>query len=267
MHQTIWPVVTENLAEQLSAAQGGIVHPAQLLPYLPLSLRQIEQTLNALAESDRVERQIRNGLLTYCFHESTHKAPQTFLPRTCVYSNETLDAHQFTAITPTVRQQLEAELALSADKDNWPAEAVREHELIYLLHNLPAPVSTSAIAGHSQLPFKKVEIHLNELRQRQLLHYNTELNTWDAQPLRYPQAAYLRNNEFIRQFPGAVKEELEIRLIKALSRALLVLLGAFILAITAKFPFPLVLGAAGLIATFVFLKVFKTKPQTLPNET
>lgn len=60
MSHLIWPVVTENLAEQLSAAQSGIVHPSQLLPYLPLSL--IEQTLDQLCDSDRVEKQTSNGL-------------------------------------------------------------------------------------------------------------------------------------------------------------------------------------------------------------
>lgn len=229
-----------------------------------MSLGLIEQTLSALAESDRVERQTVNGLNAYLFKESENKPPHKFQPLACVYSNEPLDELQFNAITPEVRQQIEAELALMADKDSWPAEAIREHELIFLIHNLNTPVSTSSIAGHSQLPFKKVEQHLNDLRQRGCLHFNAELNAWDALPLNYPAAAYTRNRDFIRQFPGAVKEELEVRLIKSLSVALLVLLAAFVLAISAKFPFPIVLGAGLIASGLVFLKVFKSPPKTLP---
>ena len=69
MSAPIWPVVTENLAEQLSAAQGGRVHPAQLLPYLPLSLRLIERTLDALTESDRVEKQTCHLSQEFAYHE------------------------------------------------------------------------------------------------------------------------------------------------------------------------------------------------------
>ena len=95
MSHPIWPVVTENLAEQLSAAQGGIVHPAQLLPYLPLSLELIEQTLDELACSDRVDKQQTDGLTVYIFKESLNKTPHHFAPRQCVYSNEPLDDNAF----------------------------------------------------------------------------------------------------------------------------------------------------------------------------
>lgn len=265
MSHPIWPIVTENLAEQLSAAQGGIVHPAQLLPYLPLSLNLIEQTLDALVESDRVEKQAQNGLTAYIFKESLNKPQQKFAPRSCVYSAEPLDDYEYAVITREVRQKIEAELSLVAANHIWPAEAVWEHELIYLAQNLNAPTSTSEIAGRSRLPFKKVELRLNELKTRNILHYNSELDAWEEPPMRYPKPAYTRNDNFIRQFPGAMKEELEVRLIKSLSIALGILLLCLILAVTAKFPFPL-LFLGGLIAsTFVFFKVLKAPAKPIPE--
>ena len=264
MSHPIWPVVTENLAEQLSAAQGGIVHPTQLLPYLPLSLSLIEQTLDALVESDRVEKQINHGLNTYIFKESLNRPPQKFAPRDCVYSNEPLDDDEYSALAPETRQQIEAELALIAVNDVWPAEAVWEHELIYLLQNLHTP-TTSSIAGHSRLPFKKVEQRLTELKARGMLRLNPELGTWDIPAMRYPKPAYARNDTYIRQFPGAMKEELETRLIKALSIALCLLLGSFILAITAKFPFPLVLFAGLAAAVLTFFKILKAPAKPIPQ--
>lgn len=265
MSVPIWPVVTENLAEQLSAAQGGIVHTAQLLPYLPLSLGLIEKTLDELTASDRVEKQTINGLSAYIFKESLNKPQQKFSPRVCVYSNEPLDDYEYAVISPEIRKKIEAELSLTATNDIWPAEAVWEHELIYLAQNLNAPTSTSEIAGHARLSFKKVEERLAELQRRGILHFNTELNAWEEPPMRYPKPAYLRNDSYIRQFPGAIKEELEVRLVKSLTTALIVLLISFVLAITARFPFPIVLFGGGLIACFVFLKIFRAPPKPIPD--
>lgn len=265
MSDPIWPVVTENLSEQLSAAQGGGVHPAQLLPYLPLSLRLIEGTLDALTDSDRVEKQQINGLTAYIFKESLNKPQHTFAPRQCVYCDEPLDDYEYTVLSKEVRQTIEAELSLTATNDVWPAEAVWEHELLYLAQNLNAPTSTSEIAGHARLPFKKVETRLGELQARGALHFNTDLSAWEAPPMRYPKPAYLRNDRYIRQFPGAIKEEFEVRLVKALSAALIVLSLCFVLAITARFPFPIVLfGGAG-IAAFTFLKIFRAPPKSIPD--
>ncbi len=265
MSQPIWPVVTENLAEQLSAAQGGIVHPAQLLPFLPLSLRLIEQTLDELATSDRVEKQTTGGLTTYVFKESVDRPPHKFAPTHCIYSNEPLDGDEFAVITPQCRQQIEAELAQLAQNDAWPAEAIREHELVYLANNLPSPVSTSNIAGHSRLPFKKVERYLANLRACGAIRPQSELNSWELPPLRYPKPAYQRNDTFIRQFPGAVREELEVRVIEGLSIALIILLFCFILAVTAKLPFPLILFGGPAVSAIVFFRIFKAAPKPIPE--
>ena len=87
MSQPIWPVVTENLAQQLADAQGGLLHPVQLLPFLPLSLEMIEQTLDPLTTSGRVEKRDQDGLVTYVFKQSLNQASHTFKPKRCVYSD------------------------------------------------------------------------------------------------------------------------------------------------------------------------------------
>ena len=266
MSQPIWPVVTENLAEQLSAAQGGIVHPAQLLPYLPLSLTLIEQTLDQLKTSERVDKQNVDGLVAYIFKESLNKASHPFKPRRCIYSDEALEEEDaFTAIAPSVRKKIEAELTNLAGNDAWPADAVREHELVYLAANLPEPVSTSSIAGHSRLPFKRAERHLSELRRSGALQFDSARATWSLPPLRYPRAVYARHDHFIRGFPGAVKEEFEVRLVKGLSSALGILLLSLIIAIVARLPFPMVFFGGLLIAFFTLLNILKAAPQPIPE--
>lgn len=265
MSNTIWPIVTENLAEQLSAAQGGILHPAQLLPYLPVSLGLIEAALDELTSSDRVDKQLKNGLTTYIFKESIDKPPHKFAPTHCVYSNESLDGHEFSVIAPEIKTQIEAELAQLAANDIWPAQAVWQHELIYLANNLPVPASTSRIAGHSRLSFKKVEQRLAQLQQQGALQLDPELNTWKLPPMRYPRPAYKRNDQYIRQFPGALQEETEVRLLKGLSISLLVLLFCFALAVTAKVSFPIVLFGGIATAAIVFIKIFRAPPKPLPS--
>ncbi len=265
MSHPIWPVVTENLAEQLSAAQGGIVHPAQLLPYLPISLRLIEATLDELSASDRVNQQSEDGLTSYLFKESIDQAPRKFAPTHCIYSNEVLDGHEFTVITPDIQTQIKAELEQLAGGDVWPADAVWEHELIYLVNNLADPVTASKIAGHSRLSFKKVEQRLAELKERGAILYSPELGTWELPPMRYPRPPYKRNDAYIRQFPGALQEETEVRLLKGLSISLFILLLCFALAITAKIAFPVVLFGGIIAAALVFLKIFRAPPKPLPS--
>ena len=265
MSAPIWPVVTENLAEQLSASQGGIVHAAQLVPYLPVSLKLIEATLEELSDSVKVTKQIDDGLTAYLFKESIDQAPHKFAPTHCIYSNETLDGHEFSVIAPEIRKQVEAELAELATSDIWPADAVWEHELIYLANNLTAPVTASKIAGHSRLSFKKVEQRLAELKARGIIQCDRKQNSWELPPMRYPRPPYKRHDQFIRQFPGALQEETEVRLLKALMLSLLILLLCFALAVTARVPFPFVLFGGLGIAAIVFIKTFRAPPKPLPS--
>lgn len=265
MSRPIWPVVTENLAQQLSAAQGGIVHAVQLMPYLPLSLELIEQTLDALTKSDRVEKRVIAGFSAYLFKESISKTPHRFAPRVCVYSNEPLDDFEHSVISSDVKGTVEAELANLAASDTWPALAVWQHELLYLAANLPAPVSASSIAGHSRLSFKRVEERVKLLQSKNVIKLDPELNAWELPPLNYPRKFYTYQDAFIRQFPGAIKEELEVRLVKGLSCALGILLLCFVLAVIGRIPFPLIFSGGLIASALVFLKILKSSPKPIPE--
>jgi len=265
MSNTIWPVIIENLAEQLSAAQGGIVHPSQLFAYLPASLRLIEETLDELTTSNRVEKVTTQGFLAYVFQESIQKSPHKFNPTHCVYSNELLDPSRTDVIRPEIRQQMDAELAQLAKTNAWPADAIWEHELIYLIQTLPAPINTSNIAGHSRLSFKRVEQRLEQLKLRGAIRLNTDLNSWEIPPMRYQRKVYKHADLFIRQFPSALREEVEYRVIKGLSISLIILITCFVIAITARVPFPLLFIGGLLLSGFTFLKILKTPPKPLPK--
>lgn len=264
MSNPIWPVVTENLAEQLAATQGGKVHPVQLLPYLPMSLQLIETTLDELTESARVAKKLDDGLVSYEFNEHLDKAPTKFQPTKGIYSDDPLDEVEFTAISTEVRSTLQVELGILAEEHPWPGNAIWQHELLYLLQNLPAPVSLSAIAGHSRLPFKKVEEKMAELVELGAVQYNVKTKAYDLPPMSYPKKPYKRHDEFVRQFPGALKEETEMRLVKGLIYSLVIAVVCLGLAITAKIPFPIVLIGGTIVAGINFARILFARPKPLP---
>lgn len=265
MSNPIWPVVAENLAEQLAAAQGGRVHPVQLLPFLPLSLQQVEGILDELCETDRVNKEASEGLLAYTFNEYLDRPPVRFNPQQGVYSNEPLDKQEFSAVCPQVRDQIHTELGILAEQDPWPGDAVWQHEIIYLLRNLQGPVFLSSVAGHSRMSFKKVEERMNQLIEMGAVSYSESTKSYELPPLDYPKPAYKRHDAFIRQFPGALKEEMETRILKALMYTLFIAVMAFVIAITAKIPFPLLLVIAGIGAGITSFRVIFAKPKPLPR--
>lgn len=265
MNPPTWPVVVENLAEQISAAQSGIVHPTQLLPFLPLSLGLIEATLDALCASDRLDKAICNGYTTYLFTESLDRPPHKLILTHCVYSNEPLNSLALTAVSASVRVTIESELKNLALADAWPAAAVQEHELIYLINNLPEPVHISKVVTHSRLPSKNLNIQLQRLKQQHAIASGQQAFDLQLPPLNYPTVAYQRNATFIRSFPVAIKEELEVRLIKALSSALFVLLCCALLAATARIPFPILFISGISLSAVIALRIFKAVPQPIPE--
>jgi len=265
MSNPIWPVVAENLAEQLAASQGGRVHPVQMLPFLPLSLQQATDILDELCETDRVNKAPTDGMLAYTFSEYLDRPPIRFSPQEGVYSSEPLDKQQFTATSPEVSEQVQSELAMLAEQDPWPGDAVWQHELIYLLRNLKAPVFLSALAGHSRLSFKKVEERMNQLVEMGAVNYDPNTHCYELPPLDYPKPAFKRHDAFIRQFPGAMKEEMETRILKTLAFILGIAVVAFLIAITAKIPFPILLVVAGIVSGITAFKIIFAKPKPLPR--
>ena len=67
---------------------------------------------------------IEGGLVYYQFNEYLDKAPSSFSLSRCVYSDESLDRIEFTALTQEVRKTIQSELGALAVEDPWPAHAV-----------------------------------------------------------------------------------------------------------------------------------------------
>jgi len=265
MSESIWPVVTENLAEQIASTQAGQLHPVQLISYLPLNLEQIEHTLDGMIIEGRISKEWLNGLVCYTFVEYLDRPVTRFAPTMGVYSDDPIDPAEQTVFSDPVREKLESEFAALAGSDPWPNDAVWQHELIYLIGNLPEPVQLSAIAGHCRLPFREADEKIKALQKLGAVRFDLETATYSLPPMEYPKMAYRRHDAFIRRFPGARKDEDEVRLIKGLFGAFVILAICVLLAITAKLPFPL-LFIGGLVgAAFNFIRIFKAPPKPLPE--
>ena len=242
MHNQIWAITVENLAEQLAATQGGRLHTCQLLPYLPLSLELVKSVLDALTQSQAVEMIESPEGSFYTFLDLLDAKPSPFRVDRCVYSREPLKDSEYGVITNSVREQIYSELEQLSQTQNWAAQAINEHELLYLINNLPSPVRRSQVAGHSRLPFKQAEQHLHHLIEQRTLQFDSKTRALSSPPLRYPQHTYQKNASFIRQFPAALKEERELNLIRLLKHILFVFLGCICLAVTARVnPFMIIL--------------------------
>jgi hypothetical protein len=265
MRKQIWPVVVENLAEQLASVQGGVVHPVQLLPFLPLSLSQIEQTLDALASSDFVEKDRTGDLVSYHFPQFADNAPAPFQPERCVFSNVALPHGTGQVLSEDVIRQMEAELSALAEGDPWPAEANWQHELVFLLQHIPGPVRLSHLAGHSRMSFRMVEEKAKQLAKVGAASLDPVAGTLELPPLSYPQSQYERQAAFVRQFPGALREEYEVRLVRALVSVVIVMSLTFALVFILRVPFILLLVAGGLVSAFTFWRQLKAPPKPLPQ--
>ncbi len=265
MSTPIWPVVTENLAEQIAATQAGRVHPVQLLPYLPMSLELIESTLDEMLISDRIEKDHIDGLVCYTFLEYLDRPVTRFRPQHGVYSDDPLEKQSFAAVSEDVRYKLEGELGALAARDPWPSDANWQHELIYLIQNLPDPTVLSALSGHSRSPFRKVDERVKFLQKMGAIQFSLDTMSFSIPPLEYPKAAYRRQDAFIRQFPGARKEEDEVRLVKALVGVCVILGVCALVAVTAKIPFILLLIVGSVASVINFLRIMKAAPKPLPE--
>lgn len=265
MQTLTWPVVVENLAEQLAATQGGVVHPVQLLPYLPVSLWMVEHVLDKLAESDFVEKDRVGDLVSYHFPQFVDRPQVPFSPERCVFSNTPLPEGAEQVLSEDVIREVENELRVLAENDPWPANANWQHELVYLIQNQSVAARISEIAGQSRLPFRQVEEKVKQLAKLGAVKLGEKTGTVELPPLSYPHKQYERQAAFIRLFPGALREEMEVRLVRALLAVVGIMAGCFVLAFVLRIPFLLLVLLGATFSLITFWRIFKAPPKSLPS--
>tara|TARA_B110000438_G_scaffold286670_1_gene318131 strand:+ start:1836 stop:2612 length:777 start_codon:yes stop_codon:yes gene_type:complete len=257
--------VVENLAERLAASQSGVVHPVQLLPYVPVSLWMVEQVLDKLATSDFVEKDRVGDFVSYHFPQFVDRPQTAFKPERCVFSNAPLPEDSAQVLSEDVIREVENELRTLAESDPWPANANWQHELVYLMQNLSGSVRISDLAGHSRMAFRQVEEKVKQLAKLGAVSLDPNTGTVELPPLAYPQSQYERQAAFIRLFPGALKEEYEVRLVRALLYVIGIMVLCFLAAFFVRVPFFILLIFGVVTSGVTFLRILRAAPQPLPK--
>ena len=217
--------------------------------------------MDALCQSQAVEKIESSEGSFYTFLDLLDAKPSPFRVDRCVYSRETLENAEYGVITNAVREQMYSELEQLSQTQNWAAQAINEHELLYSINHLPSPVRRSQVAGHSRLPFKQAEQHLQHLIEQRSVQFDRQTHKFEQSTAALSPACLSKKCAFIRQFPAALKEERELNMIRLLKNILFVFLGCICLAVTARVN-PIIIILLG-FAISSLICIHHLKPQTV----
>ncbi|HIJ64537.1 MAG TPA: hypothetical protein HPP77_01195 [Candidatus Hydrogenedentes bacterium] len=202
--------VVENLALRIAERQAGKVTPAQLAPYLPMSLELIRSCLDDLVDERAVS----------CDAKLKPKG-QHVLCTEC-------------------SRDLQEELSKSADKTGWPAQAVYEHEILYLAAGRDGPVRAEDLARRSRYTLRNMQRKLDKMSLDGWLRKDFDdeqgLIVYHFPKTDYPEARYKANMAVIRSYPASFTEEVQTRVAQILLALGVLLLGLLVLAFFLPFP-------------------------------
>ncbi len=241
-HHEVIANAVENVAFRLAESRNGIITPAELLPFLPVSLGMIIDILNeAAAESEAITAETVDGLRRYAFI-STQPVNANLTDSRCVACDHDSRDLLCEACTETLGTALKKE----AETNGWPAQAVYEHEVAYLAARTASPVSAEKLASTSHFTLRRMRQKLELMQQvlavRKERDPETGVLRYHFPSAPYPRESYLQNMNLIRSLPASITEDVEARVVHiltALGILFLILLGlAF-----CHFPFPLLFMA------------------------
>jgi hypothetical protein len=257
-HHEVISNAVENVAFRLAESRNGIITPAELLPFLPVSLGMIIDILNeAAAESEAITAETVGGLRRYVF-VSAQPGGATLNDAHCV----ACDSDSSQLLCEVCSKTLNAALEAEAETNGWPAQAVYEHELAYLAARIGAPVSAEKLASVSRFTLRRMRQKLELMQQvlavRKERAPESGVLSYVFPTAPYPREAYLQNMKLIRSLPASITEDVEARVVHiltALGILFLLLLGmAF-----CHFPFPLLLVAFLITSPILAVLIWKRR--------
>lgn len=271
----IFKTAVENISARIAATNSGRVTPNDLAPYLPVSLGLIESRMRDMVDGSTVLEPEKEGFLYFDYPEF-YDSPQCSLERSdcwvCHAEQRETERFQGNDLIPgfcaACSKELSAELLELAETTGWPADAIKEHEMLYITSSADAPVRLAAVAGKSRLTLGKVKQLLIDMSKRRWVKMivSQELGGMGfAFPkVSYPKADFKQNQLFIRKHPASMKDEVEIRLIRALSGVAVILVLCIVGAIF-HIPFPILILTGGLASGFYVWKTFSRKVPLAPD--
>ena len=246
-HNEVISNAVENISFRLAEKGNGIVFPAELLPYLPISLGMIIDVLDEVSgESDAITPKTVDGFRQYIFKPAKplNEATANLAMSQCVICDTDIRARNTILLCDTCSEELKATLIEEAEVNGWPAQAVYEHEICYLSARSSSPVSAEKLASSSRFTLRRMRKKLDQMQKRltvtQKRDPETDSNLYTFATFAYPREAYRKNIQWIRLLPASVTEDVEIRIIYILTSLGILFLTLLALAFWG-FPFPLLL--------------------------
>ena len=159
--------VVENLACRVAEGRGGRIAPNHLVPYVPMSLALIKRALEAMVDGSSVLSEERDGATEFVFTayqdkpEHDDKARLSF--ESCVSCARELVEGRDDSLCTSCGGGMAGELTELAETTGWPAQAVYEHELLYLAAGHDGPVRAEDLAGRSRYTLRNTRRKLDRL--------------------------------------------------------------------------------------------------------
>jgi len=261
--------VVENIAFRVAERQGGKITVNDLASYLPMSLDLIRSCLNNMVDGHSVVTGESNGFSTYEFTACTEKHNDEGMLNvvTCVSCNEDLLENNGYQLCKRCLQAIEKELNRLAEVTGWPAQAVYEHEILYLAAKHNGPHHASELAGHSRYTLKRMQQKLKTMTLegylRQELDEVGATIVYYLPMITYPKKMFNKNMALIRSYPASVMEDMEIKIIRIILILASMLVAVFFLALL-RIPLPALIIGFVIIAPIVAFKIWRHREK--PSE-
>lgn len=257
-HHEVISNAVENIAFRLAEKGNGTMTPADVLPFLPVSLEMIIDILNGVAaESEAITAETVEGLRRYVFSSAQPGRASLNDTHCAACDNDSDDL-----LCTECYQALTAALQAEAETNGWPAQAVYEHEITYLAARTASPVPAEKLASASRFTLRRMRRKLEQMQQllavRKERDPETGVLSYRFPSAPYPREQYLQNMKLIRSLPASITEDVEARVVHiltALGILFLVLLGMAFWG----FPFPLLFVAFLIASPILAVMIWKRR--------
>jgi hypothetical protein len=233
----------ENIAFRLAEKRNGTIVPAELLPYLPVSIELITHILDEVCdESTAIFPESIDGIKCYTFKAAQSKTTDNSSLRVthCLCCDDDVQIGIDDILCGECLKAVENALIAEAQKNGWPAVAAYEHEICYLAASMSSPVSAEKLASRSRLTVRRMRKKLELMAQSGSIRKEPEMGGYAFPPVPYPRDRYLKNSQIIRALPATITAEVEVRVVHILTGLGLQFIALLALAFWG-FPFPFLL--------------------------
>jgi len=243
-HREVVSNAIENIAFRLAEKGSGTIAPAELLPYLPVSIELIVDVLNEAAEeSEAITAQTNEGLKRYEFKpaQPEGEGPAKLAVSQCVVCDKDVSARNHVLLCDDCDNDLKTALITEAETNGWPAQAIYEHEICYLATQVTSPVSAEKLASSSRFTLRRMRKKLELMQEASAVREERDANglrLYTFAPTTYPRERYVQNIQWIRSLPASITEEVETRVVHIFIALGILFLLLLFLAFWG-FPFPL----------------------------